>query len=536
MNLAPVTQNALGGEALPLRRRFRVVIPAFPAFNIYSRIARITTALGPICIATIADKTGGWDVEVIDENNFRRFGPRDKDGMPDHAALQAIRPADVVGFYGGLTSTIPRLYELARFYHRHGAVTLAGGQHFVGENIQDALNHDIQFIVIGEGEATIHAFLNALRRKEDPASIAGISFLRNGQLIQTPLREPLTDFDLLPVPDFSLLRYAKVSLYPVAWVRGCGMDCEFCTVKGRVRCPAPQYVMDQISSHVERHNARHFFVVDDLFGQNRKATLDLCRQLAEYQRTIRTRLDFTIQIRLDKARDTELLTAMRKAGINTVAIGFESPIPDELAAMHKHLRPEEMVTLSRLYRKAGFLVHGMFIFGYPLPPGAPHVALTIEARVKHFRRFIRQARIDTLQVLLPVPLPGTELTRRLVSQNRVFSRDMIGWEYYDGNFPLFKPDPPLTAEYMQVAIRKIMGRFYQFRYCFLIALNIIVFPALVFSLHNIRRGWRRWYRSWRNNLIRFGGWVILRRWTARFRKSEFTARLRQAHNALGAKG
>ena len=33
------------------RYRLRIVIPAYPAFNIYSRIARRTTALGPVCVA-----------------------------------------------------------------------------------------------------------------------------------------------------------------------------------------------------------------------------------------------------------------------------------------------------------------------------------------------------------------------------------------------------------------------------------------------------------------------------------------------------
>src|SRR5512138_3124434 len=98
------------------RRRLRIVVPAFPAFNIYSRIARRTTALGPVCVATAVHEIEGWDVEVIDENNLGRYGPRSPQGGADHEFLQVERPADVVGFYGGLTSTVPRLYELARFY------------------------------------------------------------------------------------------------------------------------------------------------------------------------------------------------------------------------------------------------------------------------------------------------------------------------------------------------------------------------------------------------------------------------------------
>jgi hypothetical protein len=83
------------------RLRFRMIIPAYPAFNIYSRIAKTTTALGPLMVATIVSRMKHWDVEVIDENNYRRFGPKEDTGRPDHNTLQAIRPADVVGLYGG---------------------------------------------------------------------------------------------------------------------------------------------------------------------------------------------------------------------------------------------------------------------------------------------------------------------------------------------------------------------------------------------------------------------------------------------------
>ena len=94
------------------RFRLRMVCPAYPAVNIYSRPAKVMTALGPVCIATAVHDIPGWDAEVVDENNYRR-GPTDAAGRPDHQALQQSRPADVVGLYGGLTSTIPRLFDIA---------------------------------------------------------------------------------------------------------------------------------------------------------------------------------------------------------------------------------------------------------------------------------------------------------------------------------------------------------------------------------------------------------------------------------------
>ncbi|MBN1942852.1 MAG: radical SAM protein, partial [Phycisphaerae bacterium] len=390
------------------RARLRMISPAYPAFNIYSRLAKETTPLGPVCIATAVHDIPGWDAEVIDENNYR-FGPRDETGKADHAELQRLRPAKVVGLYGGLTSTIPRLLQIAQQYKAMGVRTIAGGQHFVEDNVEHALRNGVDVVVLGEGEKTITELLACFEQGGDLSNIRGVAFLRDDELVLTPPREPIRDFDDLPIPDFSTLRYAKMIFFPVSGTRGCGMDCEFCSVKGKPRFASPERMMEQFTSIFERWGRRIFFIVDDLFGQNRAETLELCRRLRDYQQRVGTRFSITVQIRLDKARDEELLTAMRAAGVNVLAIGFESPIAEELAAMNKHLKPQDMLEMVKRYRKAGFRIHGMFIFGYPAQEGKPF-HMSAEERVKHFRRFIRKAKIDTVQVLQPIPLPGTALT------------------------------------------------------------------------------------------------------------------------------
>ena len=308
------------------------------------------------------------------------------------------------------------------------------------------------------------------------------------------------------------------------------MNCEFCTVKGKPRYASPERLVEQIAGLYETHGARSFFLVDDLFGQDRSETLRLCRMLRAYQKKVRKRFEITVQIRLDKAKDEELLEAMREAGIFMLAVGYESPIAEELTAMNKHLKPEEMVDLTRNFRRAGFRVHGMFIFGYPMKDD---VAFRMEAseRARRFRKFIRKANLDTVQVLLPVPLPGTELRSRLDQQRRVYRLDCIGWEYYDGNFPLFEPDAPLTAEEMQDAIHRIMGRFYRLKHMFSIAFHTMAFPTFLFYSYNVKAGWRGWSRRWWNSVFRFGGWLTLRRWLLESKKGKFAEKLDRAKNS-----
>ena len=506
------------------KKIFRMIIPCYPAFNIYSSVAKATTALGPIMIATVVNTLPDWEVETIDENNYSWRGLRDDDGKPAHHLLQRLRTADVVGLYGGLTSTIPRLYEIASFYKKLGVQTIAGGQHFIGDNIREALDNDVDYVIIGEGETAVKELLEYLCTGKSPEKVHGIAFHDGKKIIETTPRKPIKDLSNLPIPDFSLLHYAKMSLYPISWTRGCGMNCEFCTVKGKVRCGSVEYAFQQFTSVYERFRGKQFFIVDDLFGQKREMAIELCHRLKSYQELLGVRFWITVQIRLDKANDTELLTAMRSAGINLVAIGYESPVPAELSSMHKKLNPDDMINLTNTFHRMGFLVHGMFIFGYPVMPDQKFV-LDAPERVKIFSSFVRKARIDTIQILLPVPLPGTEMTRRLNEANRIFPRNLIGWEYYDGNFPLFVPDEPLTAKAMYLSHKSLMTRFYRFRYCFAIVLNIICFPMILFSIFNLRRGWASWYKAWRNNLWRFIGWGILRKWSAGFKKDNFTDKL-----------
>lgn len=513
------------------RYRMRIVVPVYPTFNIYSHIAKKTTALGPVCVASAVNKMEKWDVEVIDENNLGKFGPRAAGGGADHEFLQKQRPADVVGLYGGLTSTIPRLYEIARFYKSKGIIAIAGGQHFVEENIANGLANGIDYIVIGEGEEAITELLEAIEGNGDVEDVEGVAYKKDGEVFLTEKREHLTKFEHLPLPDFSLVRYARMKIYPVERIRGCGMDCEFCTVKGKPRPARVERLLEHISHLVETRNAKHFFVVDDLFGQQRDETVRFCNMLADYEKRIGKRLDLTVQIRLDKANDSELLSVMREAGVETVAIGFESPIEEELKAMRKHISAAEMVTLARIYHKFGFLVHGMFIFGYPLG-NSVKIEMPVKERVKRYRDFIRKAKIDTVQVLLPVPLAGTELKHRLEKENRIYPVADIGWEYYDGNFPLFEPDGPISSEELHYATKHIMGRFYQLKYMFLTVLNIFSFPAIIFFFYNIRQGWQKWYRNWRNYVVRFGGWVTLRKWQAEFRKNNFLQKLEDAQKHL----
>ncbi len=524
------------------RYRFRMVLPAFTHFSIYTTVAKQMTSLGPICIATAANQLDGWDVEVVDENNCKDIScPKDSEGYPDHAKLQQERPADVVGFYGSISSTMPRLFKIARFYKKMGAKTVAGGKHI--ENLpEESLENGLDVAVLGEGEFTIQELLLAWQGERALRDIKGIVFLENGEARRTDTRGPITDLDALPAPDFGLLRYARIKFYPVGRIRGCNMNCEFCAVKDRTRYSSPQKVMDQIAHLVETRNAKRFFECSDHFAADRNAAIEFCNLLTRYRKKNKVWLNMTVQTRINDAEDMELLRAMQQSGIHHLAIGYESPIDEDLKTMRKGYLSKDMVQWTNVLHEHGFHIHGMFIFGYPKKAKSSH-QIPIDEKVRRFKEFLIKAKIDTVQVVLTVPLPGTDLRDRLIRAGRLYSLKQIGWEYYDGQFPLYEPDDGVSPEDLLRGMTHIMGRIYRFRNLF----NIIVgtlfhfprmlilasFSIVTFRVKYIIQAFLKWKkRYFRNHFIRFGGYFVLKSWLKKLKEDNFLQCLKRAREQL----
>lgn len=435
-------------------KRFRLIIPQFPYFNIYSSVSM--PPLGAASVATCVREFTDFEVEIIDENNYK--------GSLDHPAIQAERPADFIGFYGGLTSTVPRLYDVARQYKDMGVVTIAGGVHMHAMP-DEALDSGIDYVVDGEGEHCLPELLEALVGKRPPDAIDGLTFRRNGRTIRTGRRPPIADLDGLPAPDYSLTvnMKRKIRLIPISRTRGCNFACEFCSVKqhlGPCRSGSPEIAYRQFVRYADQgHNT--FFVVDDNFVQDEKGTKKLCRMLIDYKTRNKKKLDIVVQVRADAARDHEMLYLMKEAGVTTLCIGYESPIDEELRAMKKGVTVRKLEEYTRVLRDYGFLIHGMFIFGYPtFEGGAPPSGISLKRRAEQYLDFIERTKIDTIQVMKPVPLPGTVLRQRLEAENRIFPQSLVGWDKYDGNWVCFQPDEGHSAAELQHYATWIMRKVY----------------------------------------------------------------------------
>jgi len=477
----------------------RFIEPAFPEVNVFSKVAQRTTSLGLIMVATSANKLWGWRVEVINENNYK--GPRDENGLPDHLVLQKEKPATVVGFYCGLTSTMERVWQLAEFYHQQGVFNIAGSwhAHYCSE---ETLRHNIDVVVHGAGDEIIQKILNS---RDQLKNIPGISFWDGEEIKRNePERLEVSILNNLPYPDFGLLRYAKIKTYPIGRIRGCSMNCEFCSVRGKPYWADAEHLFNTVKWLVETRKARHFFIVDDRLEQDPEGTKRFFQMISDFYDS---RLSFSVQIRLETAKNIELLKIMKNAGVRVACIGYESPIDEDLKVMRKGYNSAKMLEWTKILKHYIPWIHGMFIIGYPAKN-----KIDPSKAFKSYKKFIRKSCITTIQVLLPVPIPGSDLRKRLKREKKLLD---VSWRYYDGSYPCFKPDNLSPKELQDMGL-KLMRRFYNFWSFFRIPLKTIIFP-----FHYLLKGWSSWLHTWFKDIIKYGAHRLVIKWHKRQKNASF---------------
>jgi len=539
---------------------FRSIDAQFGKFNVFKYEASKTISLGPVMVATVAGRDLPWlECEVISENNYRRryWGPRDEFGYPDHYALQREKKADIIGISAAMTNAAPRALQIMQKYLRmppelRPTGIIIGGWHacdYPDEFLNAAEENGTKVVVVhGEAETVISRLIESICRERTLEDIPGISYKENGIIIRNGpdfLIVPGQEIDYLPDPNFWLVRYAKIKIFPVQRTRGCSGKCRFCRVKTLPRAMSPERFLKQIKDLVSK-GVKVIFIVDDRFEEDREGCIYLMKGLIEYKKQRKTRFPkLIIQTRLSAGKDDELLALMRQAGVVFTAIGYESPIREELLAMKKPVNPAKMVEWSRGFCQNGISKHMMMILGYPRMRvsndpiiGYPDIEQPpIRKTAKKFWQFIRQVNPDTLQVLLYTPLPGTEDRFVLEGEGRIY--EDVDWGFYDGTYLAFRPDKGIDPLELQHEFVNLMRKFYGFpiiwksRLLTLCAHWLISIIPLTLSMpfHWIIRmpfmgfspakAWQYPRKIFRNAWKRFLGHLIIMVWMRNYKQSGF---------------
>jgi radical SAM superfamily enzyme YgiQ (UPF0313 family) len=363
--------------------------------------------------------------------------------------------ADIVGI-STITATAPRAYALADRVREHGVPVLLGGPH-VTFLTDEGLAH-ADFVLRGEAEDSLPAFLEAWRSGGDLATIPGLSFWKDGAMVQNQAVSVPPDLDSIPYTDFSLLkaddeRRTRNMVIPIQASRGCPFDCSFCSVTGMFGKAYRHRSTEHLLGELRRYDRRGttVFFYDDNFAADRKRTKELLQAMVREKFKFR----WTTQVRADAARDPELLRLLRKAGCLTVYIGFESVNPRSLKEMRKAQTVEELGRAVKAFRRHRIHIHGMFVFGFDQDDGD-----TVKATV----RWARKARLTSTQFLILTPLPGSDFYDKVTAEGRIAFTD---WSLYDAHHAVFRPALFSLADLQKAQIeshRKFYSRKEQLRH------------------------------------------------------------------------
>ncbi len=415
--------------------------PRSPAEHVFS-MSKIPR-LGTVILGTIM-RDLGHQVRVLVEE------------IGGEAKAADLAWADLVGI-STITSTAPRAYALGDLARRSGKKVVYGGPHVTflpGE----ALGHG-DFVVRGEGEEALPELVSALEEGRDPSSVAGLSFRRGDGTVDNADRPLVSDLDRLPIPDFSLVRGwgGKGRIVPVATSRGCPFNCKFCSVVPMFGRRLRVHSVGRVMAEVRRNSAgaSYIFFCDDNFTADPRRAKELLRAMIAEGVGVK----WGTQVRVDAARDHELMDLMKRAGCRMVYIGFESINPKTLAAIRKQQSPEEIRHAIGAFHDHGIRIHGMFIVG---------ADQDAHGSVAETMRFARRMRIDSVQFMMLTPLPGTETFRELEEAGRLLTRE---WHLYDGSYAVFRPRL-MTAYDLQGDTLKAYSKFYSWASVVRRALNL----------------------------------------------------------------
>lgn len=372
--------------------------PISPDDHTYNKIYPPLSLLN--CAALL--ERDGVDVELIDAH-AERLCPATVAGRAAGADVAFVTSSSLERWQCPNTEIGP-IIETARAVSEAVSATYVTGYH--GTIWPEAVLRETgaRGVVRGEPEMTVRDIAAA----GGSDGVPGVSFLRDGEFVSNPDRQPL-DLSLLPVPAFHLL---KKDLYVYELMgrdflmleisRGCPYGCTFCSKAlygPGVRVKPVENVLREIEEAVVRHGARNIFFHDLEFAQARPVLEELCGAIV--RRGYRFRWQCLARAEL---LDAEILGKMRRAGCALIGYGTESGSPSVLRGIRKEATREEIAAGVRRAREAGIRTLCFFMFGFDGET---------PAEMEETIRYACELDPDFASFHIASPYPDTEFFRRL---------------------------------------------------------------------------------------------------------------------------
>lgn len=360
---------------------------------------------------------------------------------------QDVEWADVV-FIGGQIFQQKEHLRLIDEFRAMGKTVVTGGPDATSSpHLYGRATH----LVLGEAEVTLPEFLadyekGQARHKYEPG-------------------ERKADMKTSPTPRFDLLKFPNYLNLSIQWNRGCPFMCEFCDIIelfGRVpRGKTAEQLQAELQRIYDLGYRGQVNIVDDNFIGNKKGVKMLLPVLIEWQKKHDWPFDFSTEASLNLADDDELMGLMEEAGFTWLFTGIETPDLETLLLTQKRQNTHRSIPESiHRINQHGMIVTAGYIVGFDGEQGdvAQRVLDNIE-----------QTNIAVNMVGLMMAIPNTQLTRRLLKEERLdknfdVTQDSTGDQCVSGlNFRTTRPRLDILKDYRRIVAeilspRKYFGR------------------------------------------------------------------------------
>lgn len=378
--------------------------------------------LGIAYIASFLEKHG-HKVKIIDSNAEHKNIP------VIVKEAEEFKP-DVVGITSVTVLIIPS-FRLAKAIKDVMNVPIVfGGPHPSNVSLDTIRNESVDFIVRGEGERTMLELIKCIERGAGYEDVKGLTFKKDGKIVENPPREFIENLDELPWPAYHLLPISRYKTRSYSdngkqWVsmcgsRGCPSLCNFCAapvLHGRkARMRSPQDIVSEMKHLRDKYGVGNITFVDSTLNISKDKTLKLC----DFMIKEKVGVEWQCEARVSSA-DEESLKRMYEAGCRLVAFGIESGDQHILKIMKKGITLEQAERAVKAAKKSGLMILTSFIFG--------HFGETCQTAERTIRFAIKlNANVSFFFIL--TPFPGTEVYDELARGGRLthdWSQYSIGY-------------------------------------------------------------------------------------------------------------
>ncbi len=300
----------------------------------------------------------------------------------------------------------------------------------------------VDFVVRGEGEATLAELADALALGKQPVGIDGVS----RRVVNDTVHEPLRAFvDLAAMPDIDLSLppggdHFLVEGRPATYVetsRGCPMRCAYCYNavfhQSKWRGEPSDSVLERWRRlRSERPHIKHLSIVDDNYFGKKTHALAIAEGLAKEG------APFTYQVQgaevavLAQLSDSEL-ELLKASGCTRLDMGVESGSRRLLKEVNKRLDPDDVLKVNQRLAAAGITGWYNFLAGVPGETEAD-----LNASLDLMLRLLRENRRALVSPFyLYAPYPGTDLFARAQKMGYEPPDNLEGWSgLHSGTAPV----------------------------------------------------------------------------------------------------